>query len=110
VTVPDSPFGLLAVQLMIVVPGGCWIARLMLVKKTAVGSVVQLSLGQPTCLAVALGADCVLGPIVLPPGPKKARLPFLTLPAETVTVVGGRVKGTLFWPGAVFPLPGFSQL
>src|SRR5215211_5383872 len=105
--VPVNPLGLLAVQARISVPAGCWTETVTLVQKTAATLVVHPGLGQPASSPVAATGVATEGPIVFPPGPKKVRLPFLTLDAGTSTVVGGIVTGTLFWPGDSFPLPGF---
>jgi hypothetical protein len=95
-----SPFGLLAVQVKIAVPGGCSITSVMLVSVSTGFTPVQLGLGHPAVAPLTVAAAVKMAGLVV-----NVRFPFLiALAGMAVSEVAGPSR-TLFCPGAVLPPP-----
>jgi hypothetical protein len=75
--VPVSPFGSLAVQARISMPGGCWTETLTLVQNTAATLVVQLLPGQPACFPVVATGVAHVGSDRVPRWPEEAHVAVL---------------------------------
>ena len=99
-----SPFGFDAVQVKIVVPGGCWITKLMLVSVTVGFTPVQLLLGHPAVAPLTVVAAVRVAGLVV-----NVRFPFLmSLAGIAVTPVSVTDAG--FCPGGWVAPAGFVQI